>query len=311
MKSRHRRWLILCTVVGLAITAGCLGIGGGSDTGTNNTAATQTQATTDSDPADSSENSGKSLDSGDDGGEGEITAKNLEASTIVTLYQAGSYTETISTTITKETEKSTVTNYEKQVRRVNTQSERGLKVKNINNTYAFDAGAVASENTTETTYTTANKSYQRRVADGNVSYNLTLNGESESSAVRPLPVTQPNVDYQQFIKPFSWQFSEATKLNGEPVAKYKIADVSNPSLISPDSGKSAVNASGTLFVSSNDTLLKVEIKFDVVESGSAGSTGTQQLAFTVRTTYALHDIGGTTVTEPEWVSNAPAVSTGT
>lgn len=276
MNSTTLRRVVLTALLALLVaTAGCNGLGGDGGTASPTAGGGDdgTPATTGSDY--------------DVAGE-ELDGENLTDSTTTAVMDGGSYTteSTLTATTTQQGQEQTTTS--NRTLRVDMDAGTGLREQSRTQAAAGD-----SQTQSVVVYTAGNTSYRKFGSGTQAQYDRQEGPPQQFGDIRPVNVTSFNENYTQIVDGFTWERNGTTTDQGTTVTTYSLTGVADKEILGL--GNATIEeTSGALRVDGDGVLREVSVAY----------TATGNATTSVDLTTTVSDVGSTTVSEPDWTSQA-------
>ena len=282
----------LVVVVSLLVaTAGCSGLTGGDGAGTADTEETTTGPETETPAGDGTPtpDEGQTQPPGNDNENGTAGA-DLDGATLAVVSAgaiegSGSYTVETSRTLTVrqggQVRKSTLDG----TFRIDFEAGQGLREQTQSRN---------GQERSVTVYTDGNGSYRKQEAGDEVSYDFQQSGSAGD--IDPVNVTGFTQNFTGIVDGFAWETAGTAEVDGATVTEYTLTGVADTGTLNLPTDATVDNATGTLLVDGDGVIREAAVSYDV--HASDGSTTT------LEATISFSDIGSTTVTEPDWLSEA-------
>jgi hypothetical protein len=263
----QRSSFVLVLVVVVVTTAGCSSLSGGTTTPNNNETSS---------------------------GYG-VSGENLNGSAIQQSMEqrvedAGSYTLTATSTLTSTRGNQTVTGDNEFTLRVDLGSEQGLL--NAQTAPLRETGPI---NKTRAVFTDGNTSYQRLVRNGTVSYDRQTGPANGPDDFTPIGVDEFDHQYEPLVDAFEWEANGTTQIDGVIVTTYTATGVQNKTDLNIQQSTAVSDPRASMAIDSNGIVRTYSASYSFGEGSDMTS---------IEVTQRIANIGTTTVSEPDWLSNA-------
>jgi hypothetical protein len=267
MMEIQRSSLILVLVVVVVTTAGCSSLSGGTPTPNSNETSSGYGV------------SGENLN-------GSAIQQSMEQQ----LGDAGSYTLTGTSTITSARGNQTVSADGELTLRVDFGSGQGLL-----NAQPALLGETGPINETRAVFTDGNTSYQRLVRNGTVSYDRQIGPASAPDEITPIDVDEFDQQYEPLVDAFEWEANGTTQIDGMTVTTYTATGVQNKTDLNIQQSTTVSDPRASMAIDSNGIVRTYSASYSFGDGSDMTS---------IEVTQRITDIGTTTVSEPDWLSNA-------
>lgn len=246
-----------------------------SDTATDASTATPTAESVDRNASDGGQNA--STPAGAD-----LDPTRLNAATAAAVEEAGSFTVRTRARTVGQSARGRTVSLSNSTTRVDLDSSQGIRSSNRSS-----VGLPFGQNATTVVYTANGTSYRQQTTSDGVNYST----QQGTGAFRPVSVSSFNGNFALLTRGLVWTENGTRTIDGVTATRYTLRSVAESG--DPDA-PAVTDARGTLLV--DDGVVRA--------AGYSIATASQRGSARTTFSYRLTDVGSTTVTEPDWTSEA-------